>query len=393
MSDQTSNQPVQPTGYSSGAARPSQGGIQVSVPHPTYKHQPFRPLPQPTGQPPYHLSLDDVLAPEQVQAIRNSGQIVFHIGGDTGGVKTPQPQEIVAMHMEEQIDMADAATAPAFFYHLGDVVYYYGEQSEYYSQFYEAYAHYAAPIFAIPGNHDGDVLDKSTPSLTAFVRTFCAATPDYLAEAGDVPRTSMIQPNVYWTLDAPFVTIIGLYTNVPEGGSLDDTQVNWLVSELRNAPREKAVILAAHHPVYSADAHHGGSAYMGQVISYAVNQSGRMPDMVFAGHIHNYQRFTRAVEGWEVPYIVAGASGYWHLHYMAKQPDGSKVQPPLAMPNSDVTLENFCEDRHGFMRLTVSPQKMTGDYFTVARPYESWRGPAALLETFTLDHNAHKLVR
>ena len=46
---------------------------------------------------------------------------------------------------------------PSFFYHLGDVVYFTGARSSYYDQFYDPYLHYAAPIFAIPGNHDGDL--------------------------------------------------------------------------------------------------------------------------------------------------------------------------------------------------------------------------------------------
>ena len=41
----------------------------------------------------------------------------------------------------------------------------------------------------------------------------------------------MIQPNVYWTLEATFATIIGLYTNVPEGGMLDQDQIDWLQKE------------------------------------------------------------------------------------------------------------------------------------------------------------------
>jgi hypothetical protein len=84
--------------------------------------------------------------------------MVLHIVGDTGGVKYPVPQEIVAMAQEQQFDGSDTAARPSFFYHLGDVVYYNGEASEYYSQFYEPYSHYSAPIFAIPGNHDGDVM-------------------------------------------------------------------------------------------------------------------------------------------------------------------------------------------------------------------------------------------
>jgi acid phosphatase type 7 len=138
----------------------------------TTTQQKRQPLPTPTGSSPYHLSLDQVLSPAEMQAIQSSGRLVFHIIGDTGGVKTPQDQEIVATHMEQYFAAADPATRPSFFYHLGDVVYYYGQAGDYYSQYYEPYMHYNAPILGIPGNHDGDVLGSSAPSLAAFVENF-----------------------------------------------------------------------------------------------------------------------------------------------------------------------------------------------------------------------------
>ena len=355
--------------------------------------QSFQPLPQPTGKPPYHLSLDEILPAETIQAIKQSGRIIFHIGGDTGGVRAPQPQQIVAMQMENQFNFPNLADRPAFFYHLGDVVYYYGEASEYYPQFYEPYGHYPAPIFAIPGNHDGDVIDPNVPSLDAFARNFCAPQPSLTAEAGDTLRDAMTQPNVYWTLDAPFITIIGLYTNVPEGGRVDDTQTAWLVSELKNAPREKALLLAMHHPLYSGDSHHSGSHTMGQLFDRAIGAAGRVPDIVMSGHVHNYQRFTRTIGGGQVPFIVAGASGYWHLHYMAKGADGNDVKTPHQMSETDVILESYNDDRNGFMRMVVTPRALAGEYFTVPRLHESWRRPAQRADFFTLDLARHRLLK
>jgi hypothetical protein len=90
----------------------------------------------------------------------------------------------------------------------------------------------------------------------------------------------MTLPNVYWTLLAPFVTIIGLYTNVPEGGQVDDQQTAWLVPELKAAPTDGALLVALHHPPYSADAHHGGSARMGALLDMVFQQSGRGSDAV-----------------------------------------------------------------------------------------------------------------
>jgi hypothetical protein len=374
--------------------RPATRGVRSNVTARPRGRQKYQPFPPPPGQPPYHLSLDDLLPADQMAAIRNSGRILMHVAGDTGGVKAPQSQQIVAMAMETQFQFPDVTLRPAFFYHLGDVVYYYGEAKEYYSQFYDPYVHYPAPIFAIPGNHDGDVADSSTPSLTAFVDNFCATTPHTTPEAGETARDAMTQPNVYWTLEAPFVTMIGLYSNVPEGGEMDDDQINWFVNELRTAPPDKALIVSVHHPAYSADSHHSGSRYIQETLDHSFSEAGRLPDLVLTGHVHNYQRFTREIEGRHLPYIVHGSGGYWHLHYLAKKEDGSPMTFPYQMPdNPDVTLEQACDDRHSFMRLMVTPRFLTGECWTVSRPQESWRAPATRLDGFALDLQSHRLVR
>ncbi|GAC1567435.1 MAG: hypothetical protein NVS3B14_13490 [Ktedonobacteraceae bacterium] len=374
-------------------SRPSAtGGIVIQRTQEALSSQARQPLPTPTGQPPYHLALDSVLTPAQMQAISTAGKMVFHIVGDTGGVKAPQSQEIVVMHMDTDLSVTDATARPAFFYHLGDVVYYYGQASEYYSQFYEPYMHYAAPILGIPGNHDGDLIDTSVPSLAAFVENFCATTSHLSTESGDSGRDTMTQPNVYWTLDTPFITFIGMYTNVPEGGWVDANQAAWLASELTNAPQNKALIVSMHHPIYSADVYHSGSAYMGQLLDNAIQQTNRVPDAVFAGHVHNYQRFTRTLNGRDVPYIVAGAGGYWNLHYMMK-PQGQPIKTPYPMPAPDtgVTLESYLDNRHGYMRMEVTAQTLKGEYYSVPRPQESWGAPAQLVDSFTLDLAQHRV--
>src|SRR5574337_159619 len=189
----------------------------------SHGNQQFQPLPQPTGPKPYHLSLEDVLPADQISQNNDSKSISFHAIGDTGGIVNGTPQQTVADALESDYVLSK----PAFFYHLGDVVYFYGEASNYYAQFYEPYMHYPAPILAIPGNHDGDVTVGSSPSLSAFVENFCAPNPHLTPEAGEAPRDAMTQPNVYWTLDAPFLTIIGLYSNVPEGGQFQQDQLDW----------------------------------------------------------------------------------------------------------------------------------------------------------------------
>ena len=365
--------------------------LQLSALHPRQPNQSQQPLPTPTGKPPYHLALDSVLTPAQMQIIHIAQKLVFHVVGDTGGVKTPQDQQNVADHMESDFDATDPAARPAFFYHLGDVVYYYGEASQYYSQFYEPYQLYPAPILAIPGNHDGDVQDPSVPSLAAYVENFCAPTPRLTKVAGDVSRDAMTEPNVYWTLETPFATLLGLYTNVPEGGWLDDAQIVWLANELRAAPTSKALIVSMHHPIYSADVFHSGSQYMATLLENAIQQTNRWPDLVCAGHVHNYQRFTRTLAEREIPFIVAGAGGYWNLHRMALDPQGKPLPTPYPVPGTDVTLAAYCADRHGYLLLEATPTNLTGRYYAVSNAQQSAQ-PVSLIDSFTLDWQAHKLI-
>jgi acid phosphatase type 7 len=344
----------------------------------------FRPLPAPPGAAPYRLSLRSVIGDAASSAIAHAGQIAFHAVGDTGGVKAPECQEIVARWMERDCQSADPS--PAFFYHLGDVVYYAGEAGSYYDQYYEPYAHYPRPIFAIPGNHDGDLtVPQTAGTLDAFMRNFCAQAPAVTPEARDVPRPAMRQPNCYWTLDAPFVTIIGLYTNCPEHGVVDDAQAAWFRGELAAADAGKGLIIALHHPPYSADSHHGASQDMRALLDDSFSQAGRTPDLVLTGHVHNYQRFTKPVADRSLTYIVAGAGGYWKLHDMAKV-DG--VDPPIPWhdPGTGVTLENYNrEHRHGFLRLTVDATDITGVYTTVPNPQESWsHGPVTVIDHFAI---------
>jgi hypothetical protein len=199
----------------------------------------------------------------------------------------------------------------------------------------------------------------------------------------------MVQPNVYWTLEASLFTIIGLYSNVPEGGEIDEAQAGWLVGELEAAP-ERALIVAIHHPPYSADAHHGGSERMGELLDDAFAQAKRPPDLVLSGHVHNYQRFTRAYQQRQIPYLVVGASGYWHLHYMAPAADGSELKVPWRVPDLDVVLDAYSDDRHGFLRLTVDKDTIVGEYTTVPRPQESWRtGKVAVADSFVVNLGGH----
>ena len=162
---------------------------------------------------------------EVVKQIQGAKQVVFHSAGDTGASNAGKyKNEIgVADQMTADAHAADVSQRTAFLFHLGDVVYDFGESQYYYDQFYEPFRNYPGPIFAIPGNHDSFVI-PGTPMgqrpLDIFTRNFCAPQPVLTPEVASLHRTAMTQPGVYFTLDAPFVRIIGLFSN-----SLEDPGV------------------------------------------------------------------------------------------------------------------------------------------------------------------------
>jgi hypothetical protein len=285
------------------------------------------------------LKLEDFLPPSIVKAITTSGKISFHAVGDTGAAKVTRSQT-AATAIGHEAAVADAMVAevqklggagPAFFFHLGDVIYNFGEAQYYYDQFYEPFRAYDRPIFAIPGNHDGMVFGQGSsapqvPTLDAFLTNFCAAEATPSPDSGGLVRSVMTQPGVYFTLDAPFVSIIGLYSNVLDSGPgvissqkghfpLVDDQLDFLTSELKRLKSDRdankrAVIIAVHHPPLSADAKHGGSLGIMKDIDSCCRSADLYPDALLCGHAHLYQRFTRVKGGKETPYIVAGSGGF-----------------------------------------------------------------------------------
>jgi hypothetical protein len=312
-----------------------------------------------------------------------------------GGIQYAVPQELVAKGMEDDFSAtADASENPAFLYITGDCVYFNGEVKEYYKQFYQPYEFYHGPIFAVPGNHDGENLPDDN-TLEGFTRNFCAISAVKMPESGDSHRTAMIQPNVYWTLLTPLVNIVGLYSNVPAGGDIRSPQTDWLIQELQTLSKDVPLLVALHHPVYSADDHHSGSTYMKDILEHAAEQASRHPDMILAGHVHDYQRLTKRMNNnVEIPYIVTGAGGYHNLHSIMKV-NGERMVTPVVFNDKagdPVTLESYSDDHHGFLRFEITDTLITGRYYEVPRPQEPFSKGSHLLDYFEFDWRNKRYV-
>jgi hypothetical protein len=396
--------------YADPKPSPGEDAFQVNNTSNAYYNSPYYKLhqnqvqpipPQRTGALPY-LELTDFISPEMAQAIDTAEKITFHVVGDTGAAKTG-PNQTAATAIADEAGVADAMTAdvesgglngPAFFFHLGDVVYNFGEAQYYYDQFYEPFREYDRPIFAIPGNHDGMVFGQSSsapqvPTLAAFLTNFCAASPDPSPDAMTIARSVMTQPGVYFTLDAPYVSIIGLYSNVLDTGGgiissqgghfpLVNTQLDFLTSELeRLKPQreagDRAILIAVHHPPLSVDAKTGGSGGLMQDIDSCCKAAGLWPDAVFSGHAHLYQRFTRVVNGRQVPYIVSGSGGY-----AATAPQ--EAAPPAGTTIGDHTMEVDPIVQFGYLTLTTDAKTLTVSFKTAPRG-----GPVKQMDSVTLN--------
>ena len=331
----------------------------------------LEPVPQPRGG-----AVEPVLTLAQVYGsagaakvatIQQAGQIVFHSVGDTGSVVGPATQSLVADKMVTDFNEANLADVPSFLFQLGDLVYYFGEATYYYDQFYEPYRDYPAPILAIAGNHDGVVYPKDpAPTLDAFLRNFCSATPVPSPDAGNLLRTTMTQPGVYFTLEAPFVRILGLYSNVLEDPGvisgengqntvLDGRQIAFLTAALKRVKSDNftgAVIIAVHHPPFTGGAVHGGSPLMLADIDSACTAAGVWPHAVFSGHAHNYQRYTRTVTAMQIPFLVAGCGGHSPL-----SPMRATYRTPYKIDDT-LTLENYDTTDYGYLRVVVNATTM-----------------------------------
>jgi hypothetical protein len=180
----------------------------------------------------------------------------------------------------------------------------------------------------------------------------------------------MIQPGVYFTLEAPFVRILGLYSNVLEdpgvisgqSGSntvLDSRQTTFLATALARVQSDNftgAVIIAVHHPPFTGGSEHGGSPLMLKDIDNACKKAGVWPHAVLSGHAHNYQRFTRTVNNLQIPYIVAGCGGHTPLSKMK-----TTYRTPFTIDKT-LTLESYDDTDFGYLRLIVNAQTLTIEF-------------------------------
>jgi hypothetical protein len=386
---------------------PSDGAAykQIDALNKEHKIAPL-PFPEPRGAPQEEpvLTLAAALGTDAnalQKKLTANGQIVFHATGDTGSTRGPETQNLVADKMVNDFT-DDEKEKPMFFFHLGDVVYSFGEAAYYYDQFYEPYRNYPAPIVALAGNHDGMVAPNTNAStLTAFLENFCAPEPAVTSEAGGLARTAQIQPGVYYTFEAPpYLRIIALYSNTLEDpgviadDSIGDSQLTYLEAALTRVKSEKfggALVIAHHHPAYTAGSVHGWSEQMLSQIDEVCTKTGVWPHAVLSGHAHNYQRFTRMHGNSQIPYLICGNGGH-ALARLQRKKGGESLRTPQALQvkgHADkVMLENYDDQDYGYLRVIATASQLRIEY----HPASDGDGAKTPDDFVTVDLASRKLV-
>jgi hypothetical protein len=360
------------------------------------------PFPAPRDLPEPRLTLAAVLSTDAdslQESVQKNGQLVFHALGDTGNTRGPESQNLVADKMVNDFT-DDEEERPLFLFHLGDVVYSFGEPQYYYDQFYEPYRDYPAPILAIAGNHDGMVAPGTNAStLAAFLENFCASKFEVTSEAGGLSRTAQIQPGVFYTFEAPLIRVLALYSNTLEdpgvisNATIGNSQIAYLKAALQRVKSEQyqgALVIAHHHPAYTAGGKHGWSQQMLSQIDAECDEAGVWPHAVLSGHAHNYQRFTRLHGDTQIPYVICGNGGHALTKLAKKNTPALRTPQQLQIEGHDdkVILENYDDQDYGYLRILATAAQLRIEY----HPASDGEGAKTPDDFVTVDLATRKLV-
>ena len=302
----------------------------------------LQPVPAPRVDPP-RMQLADVLPEGTLTQIQSSGRITFHAVGDTGAAaRRSIPNEAgVADAMSKDV-AAGGPDAPAFLFHLGDVVYNFGEVEYYYDRFFEPFRAYDRPIFAVPGNHDGfpefgirrhaggvphQLLRRPTRTVSRRRRSGadhddpagrvlharCAVRLDHRPvhqRPGGAGGHLHAGRGLHRPDERRPVELPDLRAQAPRGGSRPSGQ-----------PARRDRRLPPPSGVRRRD--YGGSTGLSADIDRACGEAGIWPDAVLSGHAHLYQRFTRSMGTLQIPYVVSGSGGFGLTPPRSRYPSGS----------------------------------------------------------------------
>jgi hypothetical protein len=169
------------------------------------------------------------------------------------------------------------------------------------------------------------------------------------------------------------VRILALYSNTLEDpgviadDTIGDSQLTFLTTALERVKSEGfkgGLIIAHHHPAYTAGSKHGWSSKMVSQIDAICKKTGVWPHAVLSAHAHNYQRFTRHRGDTQIPYIVCGNGGHGLTKLTRRGAPPMRTPRPLdvAGHGDKVILENYDDQDYGYLRLRITPSQLRIEY-------------------------------
>ena len=186
--------------------------------------------------------------------------------------------------------------------------------------------------------------------------------------------------------------MIGLYSNVPEGGVIKQDQIGWLESELSAALADKALVVSVHHPTFSGDTAHGGSMTMLNTLDAAFEEAGRHPDMVLRARP-------------QLPAIHQTGSRSGHPLYRGRRRRLLEPVQDAEQPGWDSAGGSVSHGRAGrySRELLRRPSRLpqgavrgrdakAGEYYGVTESTQPNPGQAPRLDTFVIDLTQHKVT-
>ena len=219
---------------------------------------------------------------------------------------------------EFQFAVADAIAADvgtssaAFWFHLGDVVYYSGRNSTTLNSSTIPYRDYNAPHLCDSRQSRWSVVQRGDGRnvvgvFVEFLRHGAEPQPgqpgrgaDDDGPAGRVLHAECAAGEVYRAL---------LEHGGRQHGGHDFGAQGWECAAdvfaaatgggqaARAAGKWRALVIATHHPPFTGSPEHVPSPTMLQPIDQACTAAGILPDLWLSGHAHVYERYTRTVNG------------------------------------------------------------------------------------------------
>lgn len=205
-----------------------------------------------------------------------------------------------------------------------DVVYPTGDVNDYGEKFYDRYAGWRKPIYALPGNHDW------YDELEGFMFHLCGVESPPPGFGDDPPRPFLwrrprrrriaatrlradrpaergeFQPGPYLLIDTGPLAVVCIDTGIM--GDLDEQQGRWL-ERVSSEVRKPKLLLTGKPLMVDGEYHPGTVRGLDRTVDDIVREPANGYVAAIGGDIHNYQRYPVDLDGRHIEYIVSGGGG------------------------------------------------------------------------------------